>query len=408
MAKIKVILDLKPPVNQKQIKIFLGHTGYYRKFIRHYSDITFPIDELLKKEVEFYWSQECNKSFEILKIKLVEAPILRFPDWSKKFHVHVDASNVVVGSVLAQPYDDLIDHPNAYASRKLNKEEINYSTTEHEALAMIFSLQKFRHYLLANPFIFFTDHQALKYLVNKPVHQGKMCRWLLLFQEFDFEVIVRPGKKNVGPDHLSRLETGEDLTGIEDDFPDANLFRVEAVPKELEEIANFLEEGKAPDDLPTNKWKILAMKVAPFTLMNGYLYKLGLDNILRRCALEHEREDIITEAHAGPTGGHFQADTTTRKILQAGLWWPTLHKYCQEKIKKCDKCQRIGRPLWKNEIPLHSVNPNLPFEIWAIDFVRPFPKRDKRMGGKYIITVVEYLTKWVKQNQSRIVQRKQP
>jgi hypothetical protein len=67
MAKIKVILDLKPPINQKKIKIFLGHTGYYRKFIQHYSNINFPIDKLLKKEVEFQWSQECNESFELLK-----------------------------------------------------------------------------------------------------------------------------------------------------------------------------------------------------------------------------------------------------------------------------------------------------------------------------------------------------
>jgi hypothetical protein len=143
MAKIKIILDLKPPVNKKQIKILLGHTGYYRKFIRHYSDITFPMDELLRKDVEFKWSQDCQESFKFLKKKLVEAPILKFPDWSRKFHVHVDASNVVVGSVLAQPYDDTMDHPNAYASQKLNKAERNYSTTEREALSMIFSLQKF-------------------------------------------------------------------------------------------------------------------------------------------------------------------------------------------------------------------------------------------------------------------------
>jgi hypothetical protein len=93
----------------------------------------------------------------------------------------------------------------------------------------------------------------LKYLVNKPVHQGKFFRWLLLFQEFEFEVVVRPGKKNVILDHLSRLETREDLTRIDDELPYVNLFRVEAVSKELEEIVNFLEEGKSPEDLSTNK-----------------------------------------------------------------------------------------------------------------------------------------------------------
>ena len=102
---------------------------------------------------------------------------------------------------------------------------------------MVFSIQKYRHYLLANPFTFYTDHQALKYLVNKPLHYGRICRWLLLFQEFEFEVVVLPGKLNVGPDHLSRIDTGEEPTGVDDDLPDAHLFRIEAVPEELEEIA---------------------------------------------------------------------------------------------------------------------------------------------------------------------------
>lgn len=161
MAKRKVIIDLKPPVNPKQIRIFLGHTGYYRKFIRHYSDITFPMDELLKANVELNWSPECTESFELLKRKLVKAPILRFPNWSKKFNVHIDASAIAVGAVLTQPADDGMDHPNAYASRKLNSTERNYSTTEREGLGMIFSLQKYRHYLLANPFLFYTDRFSI-------------------------------------------------------------------------------------------------------------------------------------------------------------------------------------------------------------------------------------------------------
>ena len=99
---------------------------------------------------------------------------------------------------------------------------------------MVIALQQYRHYLLDNPFIFYTDHQALKYLVNKPLHHGRICRWLLLFQEFEFEVVVRPGKLNVRPDHLSRIDTGEEPIGVEDDLPDAHLFRIETVPAELE------------------------------------------------------------------------------------------------------------------------------------------------------------------------------
>ena len=116
---------------------------------------------------------------------------------------------------------------------------------------MVFALQEYRHYLLANPFIFYTNHQALKYLVNKPLHHGRICRWLLLFQEFEFEVIVRLGKLNVGPNHLSSINTGDEPIGVEDDLPDAHLFRIEVVPTELEEIAQFLEDGQAPEGMST-------------------------------------------------------------------------------------------------------------------------------------------------------------
>ena len=95
---------------------------------------------------------------------------------------------------------------------------------------MVFALQKYRHYLLANPFIFYTDHQALKYLVNKPLHHGRICQWLFLFQEFEFKIVFRPVKLNVELDHLSRIDTGEEPTGVEDDLPDAQLFQIEAVP----------------------------------------------------------------------------------------------------------------------------------------------------------------------------------
>ena len=103
--------------------------------------------------------------------------------------MHIDTSAIAFGAILAQPYDD-VDQPNSYVSQKLNKAERNYSTIEQEALGMVFSLQKFRHYLLANPFTFYIDHQASKYLVNKPFHHGRICRWLLLFQEFEFDVVV--------------------------------------------------------------------------------------------------------------------------------------------------------------------------------------------------------------------------
>ena len=89
-VKIKIILDLKPSMNPKQVRVLLGHTGYYRKFIRRYSDMTYPLEELIRDDQEFNWIEDCDISFEKLKRNLVEVPILRFPNWLIKFHVHID------------------------------------------------------------------------------------------------------------------------------------------------------------------------------------------------------------------------------------------------------------------------------------------------------------------------------
>jgi hypothetical protein len=103
---------------------------------------------------------------------MVTVPILVFPYWSKEFHVHVDASSIALGEVLAQPGEGDIDDPLNFASRKLSRAEVNYTTTEREGLAMVYALRKFCHYLLGGHFKMFTDHSALKYLVNKPVLGG--------------------------------------------------------------------------------------------------------------------------------------------------------------------------------------------------------------------------------------------
>ena len=109
-----------------------------------------------------------------------------------------------------------LDHPITYASRKLSFAERNYTTTEREGLAMVYALQKFKHYLLGGHFKMFTDHFALQYLVNKPVLGGRICRWFLLFQEFDFEIVVKPGWLNAGPDHLSHVVNGGEPANIDD------------------------------------------------------------------------------------------------------------------------------------------------------------------------------------------------
>jgi hypothetical protein len=143
---------------------------------------------LKKSELPPVWTPSCTKAFHILKQKLVSAPILVPPNWDKDFDVYVDASNVAIGSILSQKDDSQHDHPIYFASCQLNTAEKNYSVTELEALGMIFFVQKFCHYLLGYEFTFYVDHDALKYMINKPQLSGKIARWVLLLQEFNFTI----------------------------------------------------------------------------------------------------------------------------------------------------------------------------------------------------------------------------
>ena len=167
---------------------------------------------------------------------------------------------------------------------------------------MFYALQKFGHYLLGGHFQMYTDHSVLKYLVNKPVLGGKICRWLVLFQEFDFEVIVKLGRLNVGPDHLSRIKSGEEPTSLEDNFVETQLFAVammECQNKEFNAIIHFLSTGYAPLGFSTNQKKHLVVRAVDFTFIVGHLYKLGVDGIMCHCVFYYERPWVMSEAHAG-------------------------------------------------------------------------------------------------------------
>jgi hypothetical protein len=206
-TKITVIMELASPTSVRHIRTTLGHTCYYRKFIKGYAEITTPMEKLLKKEVNLLWNEDSQKGLDTLKHRVFTAPILVSLDWDKEFHLHVYASSIALGAMLSQIGEGTIDHSNVFTSRKLSVFEKKYTTTEREGPSMVYALHKFKHYLLGSHFKMYTNHSALKYLVNKPILGGIICRWMLLFQEYDFEVILKLGNLNARPDHLSWILT---------------------------------------------------------------------------------------------------------------------------------------------------------------------------------------------------------
>ncbi|GJQ91527.1 reverse transcriptase domain-containing protein [Tanacetum coccineum] len=204
-AKIDVIAKLPHPTTVKGVRSFLGHAGFYRRFIQDFSKISRPITHLLEKDTPFVFSQDCINAFETLKKKLTEAPILVVPDWNLPFELMCDASDFAIGAVLGQRKTKHFQ-PIHYASKTMTEAQIHYTTTEKEMLAVVYAFEKFRPYLVLSKSIVYTDHSALKYLMNKQDAKPRLLRWVLLLQEFDIIIRDKKGSENLAADHLSRLE----------------------------------------------------------------------------------------------------------------------------------------------------------------------------------------------------------
>lgn len=213
--KIKSVQEFPIPKCPKDIKSFLGLISYYRRFIPEFSKLSKPLTSLLKKDTSFIWTNEQQLAFEMLKDKLVSAPVLIYPDFTKPFNLTCDASNYAISAILSQgPIGK--DHPIAFASRTLNKCETNYSTTEKELLSIVWGCKTFRPYLFGRKFVIVTDHRPLKWLFNHTDPSSKLQRWRLQLQEFEYEIIYRKGKLNSAADALSRYPVNP-VNPVQDD-----------------------------------------------------------------------------------------------------------------------------------------------------------------------------------------------
>jgi hypothetical protein len=201
-AKIHIITQIIIPSSQKEVRSFLGHTGYYRRFIPNFTSLATPLFKLLSKEAEFKWDDECQISFEILKQKLSTTPVLRGPNWSLPFHICTDASDIALREVLGQR-ENQMPYAIYFVSKNLSPAEVNYTVTKKEFLAVVHAINKFRHYITGYQAFVHTDHSTIKFLVNKPITNPRVTRWMLLLQEFNINIIDRPSKGNLVADFLS-------------------------------------------------------------------------------------------------------------------------------------------------------------------------------------------------------------
>nr|GFC10755.1 reverse transcriptase domain-containing protein [Tanacetum cinerariifolium] len=181
-AKVNVIAKLPYPTTVKGVRSFLGHA-----------------------ETPFVFSKDCIDSFETLKKKLTEAPILVVPDWNLPFELMCDASDFAIGAVLGQR-KTMHFQPIHYTSKTMTEAQSHYTTTEKEMLVVVYAFEKFRPYLVLSKRIVYMDHSALKYLLSKQHAKPRLIRWVFLLQEFDIIIRDKKETENLTADHLSRLE----------------------------------------------------------------------------------------------------------------------------------------------------------------------------------------------------------
>nr|XP_028954741.1 uncharacterized protein LOC103427080 [Malus domestica] len=393
-AKIDIINNMAAPTTVKGVRSFLGHAGFYRRFIKNFSMITRPLCNLLAKDVVFHFDKACMDAFHTLKHELTSAPIIMAPDWSLPFELMCDASDYAIGAVLGQRVNKL-PHVIYYASRTLNDAQLNYSTTEKELLAIVFALEKFRSYLVGSKVIVFSDHAALRYLMTKKDAKPRLIRWILLLQEFDLEILDKKGSDNVVADHLSRLDENHGVgppLPLNESFPDEQLFVVQEKEPWYADFVNYLACGVLRDDISFQERKKFLAMVKHYIWDEPYLFKYCPDQIIRRCVPESEHQSILTFSHTLACGGHFGAKKTSLKVLQSGFFWPTLFKDAFDFCSKCDRCQKMGNISRRNEMPLNNILVVELFDVWGIDFMGPFPSS---FGYLYILVAVDYVSKWV-------------
>ncbi|KAF1313356.1 Pol protein, partial [Globisporangium splendens] len=409
--KIKAIADWPIPKNVKDLRKWLGLANYLHKYSHNYAARVRPLTHLLKKDVEWDWTNDVMNAFIDVKESLVRAPVLALPDHTKAFSVVCDASDFAIGCALMQKDDDGHERVVSYQSRLLKAAEKNYPVHDKELLAIKYALLKFRVHLLgATPFVVYTDHASLRTAINSPHLSQRMARWLAFFSEFNFRVEYKPGKENVLADALSRRPDYESSVDNSADAlcseraPDLMHLSISRVQTKLKDniqslypkddecrllIAHF--DGSSKESLPAK----LESKLARFSYHDGLLWHQLSNFDYPRVYVPHDQDlklSILHEFHDAPASGHLGREKTFLQVSNV-FWWPHQYKWVANYVRSCEQCQRV-KPAGKNKAPLHPLP--IPQDCWksvSMDFVFGFPEDKARNTG--VVVFVDRLSKMV-------------
>jgi len=348
--KVMAIKDWPTPRNVSELRSFHGLASFYRRFVPNFSTIVAPLNELVKKGVDFKWGIDQTKAFETLKEKLIKAPLLVLPNFSKTFEIECDASNVGIGVMLLQE-----GHPIAYFSEKLKGSHLNYSTYDKELYALVRTLQTCQHYLLSKEFMIHSDHEALKFLKRQGKLNKRHARWVEFLEQFPYMIKHKQGKANVVADALSRRHTL--LSMLETKF------------LSFDHIKDFYEKD---DDFASIYGECHQGGSKDFYLSNQYLFK-GKRLCIPQGSL---RASLIREAHEGGLMGHFGTNKTL-EVLKEHFYWPHMRKHVDRHCNSCLACLRAKSKVQPHGLYIPLPIPSKPWVDISVDFFLGLPRTRK-------------------------------
>lgn len=379
--KVKAIVDIPTPRGISDVRRLLGTASYYRRFIPNFSTRVAPITQLLHKNHTWVWTGECESAFKYIKNCLATAATLSCPDFSRPFVVETDASAFGIGAVLLQEYEEgnkII----CYISRSLSRAERKYSATERELLAIIWAVEHLRPYLEGYKFTVVTDHHSLIWLHNLKEPSGRLARWALRLQRFDFEIRHRKGKDNVVPDLLSRSVPVID--SVEIGCIDVSNIRDKWYLRQKENVM------QRPLDYPS--WRVAQDKL--FKYIPGKYSELKSDSeCWKEVVPKDYRRKILQESHDSTSGCHSGILKTFERVRQK-YYWPRMRADITSYVTRCSVCLKHKS---SQQAPAGEMgrrpNINRPFQMLSIDIAGPLPRSSH--GYKFILAVSDYLSKYV-------------
>jgi len=399
MDKTSAIQDMKPPVNQHEVRRYLGLTGFFRRFVPRYAEIARPLTELLKDSVSFKWKAEQEQAFENLKHCITSSPALQLFNPSSYTELHCDASQVGLSGMLLQRGEvDKKMHLVHAVSKKTTTAEKNYHAGKLELMAIVWSITRLRHLLIGIPFTVITDCQAIVHLNTKRTVNPQVARWANLLSEYEFEVRHRPGTKMAHADALSRapVDTSYDTEQELEDYEvllamteEEHVMAMQRSDEKLLKIINNLEKRSEERSVVEDSM------IKNYVLRKGILYravKVREETRQLWVVPDGMRKSMVVRCH--DLSGHFAVDRTVSKIMER-YYFARMRRYVRFHIKCCPECMLNKIPKGRQQGELHPIPPGKrPFEIIHLDHIGPFIKSTS--GNNHILVLVDNLTKFVK------------